>query len=342
MAPGRKGRGPEKTPALPAGTPAGWYADPLGVAGARYWDGAAWSDTIRDSPGPEPLPPPAASAPAEGTATQPFSPAPPPRRPTRSRAWMERWRALPKGVRIAVVALALLVIVAAASGGGSKPSSSTAASSAASASGESRVEPPVALHLNQGSFSVSAPGAAISGTVTRGASVTVNGRSVAVHDGHWRDPLGLHIGQNTVAVVATMTGHSQAERTIEVLRHHDTAELEALARQHAQHEEENQRHGAEERERIQRLKSESESKSTPEQSRPEENSPEEGSSGSGECPNGTYENSNGNTICKPYTPENGEQPAGATAECEDGTYSFSEHRSGTCSDHGGVKRWLNE
>ncbi|HEY5221143.1 MAG TPA: DUF3761 domain-containing protein, partial [Candidatus Paceibacterota bacterium] len=32
-------------------------------------------------------------------------------------------------------------------------------------------------------------------------------------------------------------------------------------------------------------------------------------------------------------------PYGATAQCRDGTYSFSLHRSGTCSHHGGVKRW---
>lgn len=33
-------------------------------------------------------------------------------------------------------------------------------------------------------------------------------------------------------------------------------------------------------------------------------------------------------------------PAGATAQCRDGTYSFSLHRRGTCSHHGGVARWL--
>jgi len=33
-------------------------------------------------------------------------------------------------------------------------------------------------------------------------------------------------------------------------------------------------------------------------------------------------------------------PAGATAQCRDGSYSFSQHRSGTCSHHGGVARWL--
>ncbi len=33
-------------------------------------------------------------------------------------------------------------------------------------------------------------------------------------------------------------------------------------------------------------------------------------------------------------------PAGATARCHDGTYSFSQHHSGTCSHHGGVAAWL--
>jgi hypothetical protein len=33
-------------------------------------------------------------------------------------------------------------------------------------------------------------------------------------------------------------------------------------------------------------------------------------------------------------------PAGATARCRDGTYSFSQHRQGTCSHHGGVAEWL--
>jgi hypothetical protein len=33
-------------------------------------------------------------------------------------------------------------------------------------------------------------------------------------------------------------------------------------------------------------------------------------------------------------------PAGATAICKDGTFSFSRHKKGTCSNHGGVARWL--
>jgi hypothetical protein len=33
-------------------------------------------------------------------------------------------------------------------------------------------------------------------------------------------------------------------------------------------------------------------------------------------------------------------PPGASARCRDGTYSYSSHRSGTCSHHGGVAVWL--
>ena len=34
------------------------------------------------------------------------------------------------------------------------------------------------------------------------------------------------------------------------------------------------------------------------------------------------------------------EPAGATAQCVDGAWSFSQTHSGTCSRHGGVARWL--
>jgi hypothetical protein len=33
-------------------------------------------------------------------------------------------------------------------------------------------------------------------------------------------------------------------------------------------------------------------------------------------------------------------PTGASAICGDGSYSFSRHRQGTCSHHGGVARWM--
>ena len=56
------------------------------------------------------------------------------------------------------------------------------------------------------------------------------------------------------------------------------------------------------------------------------------------CTNGTYVNVSGNTVCSPETAATA--PAGATAQCNDGTYSFSQHHSGTCSGHGGVEGWL--
>ncbi|WP_347813179.1 DUF3761 domain-containing protein [Curtobacterium flaccumfaciens] len=56
------------------------------------------------------------------------------------------------------------------------------------------------------------------------------------------------------------------------------------------------------------------------------------------CTNGSYVNSAGNTICRPQAAESA--PSGATAKCGDGTYSFSQSRSGTCSRHGGVAAWL--
>lgn len=39
-------------------------------------------------------------------------------------------------------------------------------------------------------------------------------------------------------------------------------------------------------------------------------------------------------------PVDSSAPAGAAARCRDGSYSFSRHRSGTCSHHGGVGTWL--
>jgi len=41
-----------------------------------------------------------------------------------------------------------------------------------------------------------------------------------------------------------------------------------------------------------------------------------------------------------HCPEPAAAPAGATARCRDGSYSFSKHHSGTCSHHGGVAAWL--
>ncbi len=51
-----------------------------------------------------------------------------------------------------------------------------------------------------------------------------------------------------------------------------------------------------------------------------------------------YTNSDGNQVHSPAYSNS--IPAGATAICGDGTYSFSQHRNGTCSHHGGVAQWL--
>lgn len=48
-----------------------------------------------------------------------------------------------------------------------------------------------------------------------------------------------------------------------------------------------------------------------------------------------YTNSQGNYVQSPSS-----NPAGASAQCRDGTYSYSQSRRGTCSHHGGVAVWL--
>lgn len=52
----------------------------------------------------------------------------------------------------------------------------------------------------------------------------------------------------------------------------------------------------------------------------------------------TYINSAGNEVHSPAYSDS--VPAGASAICGDGTYSFSQSRRGTCSHHGGVAQWL--
>ena len=51
-----------------------------------------------------------------------------------------------------------------------------------------------------------------------------------------------------------------------------------------------------------------------------------------------YTNVDGNAVHRPMFSR--EAPSGASAQCRDGSYSFSQHRRGTCSYHGGVARWL--
>ncbi len=150
--------------------------------------------------------------------------------------------------------------------------------------------------------------ATITGTVTPGSKITVNHRRASVHGHRWSKTLQLHLGENSVTVTATHSGRRSARKRITITREKSSAEVEAETR---------------EREATERSASQPTTTTSP---------PAE------ECTNGTYVNSAGNTVCRPENSPTA--PAGATAECVDGTYSFSESRSGTCSHHGGVARWL--
>ncbi|MGN6371892.1 MAG: DUF3761 domain-containing protein [Solirubrobacteraceae bacterium] len=171
------------------------------------------------------------------------------------------------------------------------------------------------LHLDAGDYTVASATTSIRGTVTRGAKVTINGRRVSVRSGRWNATLHLRLGSNTVAVKATLGGRRSVSKTITVTREKSAAEVERETRA---------REAQEEAEAHERTASQPTTTTSP----PFEEA----------CTNGTYVNSAGKTVCRPE--ESSSPPAGATAECEDGTYSFSESRSGTCSHHGGVKRWL--
>ena len=51
-----------------------------------------------------------------------------------------------------------------------------------------------------------------------------------------------------------------------------------------------------------------------------------------------YTNSDGQRVRTPVQASSA--PPGATAQCRNGSWSFSHHRQGTCSHHGGVANWL--
>jgi Protein of unknown function (DUF3761) len=53
---------------------------------------------------------------------------------------------------------------------------------------------------------------------------------------------------------------------------------------------------------------------------------------------GTYVNSKGETVKRPENCSSA--PQGATAQCRDGSYSFSQSRRGACSHRGGVAKWF--
>lgn len=53
-----------------------------------------------------------------------------------------------------------------------------------------------------------------------------------------------------------------------------------------------------------------------------------------------YKTKDGHEVHSPARSTHDQVPAGASAKCRDGTYSFSQHRRGTCSHHSGVREWL--
>jgi Protein of unknown function (DUF3761) len=56
------------------------------------------------------------------------------------------------------------------------------------------------------------------------------------------------------------------------------------------------------------------------------------------CNNRHYVNSSGHLVHSPSCGNESEPPQ-HTATCRDGSISYSEHHSGTCSGHGGVAQW---
>ena len=56
---------------------------------------------------------------------------------------------------------------------------------------------------------------------------------------------------------------------------------------------------------------------------------------------GQYTNKRGATVHSPAHSVTGAIPTGASAQCRDESYSFSQSRQGTCSRHSGVAHWLN-
>lgn len=171
----------------------------------------------------------------------------------------------------------------------------------------------LALHLDTGSYSVASPTTTISGTASRGSTVRVNSHRALLHGVHWSTTLHLRLGRNRVTVEASQSRHRATRKTITVTREETSTEIEAESR-------------------ARETEAEAPEVSSSRPTTTVAPAPEE------TCTNGTYVNSAGNTVCRPEGLPTA--PAGATAECVDGTYSFSESRSGTCSHHGGVARWL--
>ena len=60
--------------------------------------------------------------------------------------------------------------------------------------------------------------------------------------------------------------------------------------------------------------------------------------GYGSSSHGYYHSTDGSVVHGPTRNENAAYGP-VTADCRDGTHSYSHHHSGTCSGHGGVANW---
>jgi hypothetical protein len=171
----------------------------------------------------------------------------------------------------------------------------------------------VGLHVDAGSHSVAGSTITVRGVATRGSTVTVDGHRATMRGVHWSETLDLRLGRNRVVVKAVLKGRKSARKTVLLIRERSSAEIEGQVPT-------------------------PETQATPQQVAPPPPATTTNPVPSEACTNGTYVNSAGNTVCSPE--ESPTDPPGATAQCVDGTYSFSQSRSGTCSHHGGVARWL--
>jgi hypothetical protein len=247
-----QGDTPSSVRPLPSWVPAGWYPDPLKQGAARRWDGKRWTLEYRDTPPPQPIP----ASPSEVSATAPLAPgaaAASARGPNEGKfGW---WKEIPMAARVVIVAVVLIVIIAIANSGSGGKTKATNASAGAGAvpttpTPSTPAAAPVALKLDTGDYSVTSSHTTLHGTATKGATVTVEGHHADVHGTHWSKTVALGIGENSMAVEASLAGHEPATQTISVTRHHSQAEIEAKQRaaEEAQHRRE--RKAAEEVERY--------------------------------------------------------------------------------------------
>ena len=194
----------------------------------------------------------------------------------------------------------------------------------------------------------------LTGKVDPGDIVTVNGKAAQVTNDTFTISLDLHEGNNDLAVVV-LDGSKKTEKHFTIHRYTaaEIAEQKRLAAEKKAREEAARKVAAEEahQEKIAaekekaaeaaakkkqqqealaaKQKAEADAKKAQQQAAARAAQQAQQSSGSG------YTNSSGN-----YVPSPSSNPSGATAKCRDGTYSYSQHHSGTCSHHGGVASWL--